>query len=326
MALVSFFSAKGAPGATTTAMLVAALWPRPTLLVDADGAGGDVGLRLTSPAGTPLTRNPGLLTLLPLARHGLVPGVVLDHSQVALGGQRVLVGLENPAQAEAAGALWPTLAQAFHDLPGMDVVIDAGRLNHRSFQLPLLQRSDVVVGVVRADPTSVVHMRQRLSLLHETFAPLGAEGPRLGLVCVEDVQHQGEAASAVQTVAAELPDVLDLGQVALDPKAVRMFHGEPVYRPERSMIVRSGHTLVERLLAAAGPALAPPGVPYDVTHPVPDPPATNGVGPGAAEHPPDTHPADEAGNAPAEPADGIPDGEEGAALRRPRRQRRRLFR
>lgn len=325
MALVSFFSAKGAPGATTTAMLVAALWPRPTLLVDADGAGGDVGLRLTAPTGAPLTRNPGLLTLLPLARHGLVPGVVLDHSQVALGGQRVLVGLENPAQAEAAGALWPTLAQAFHELPGMDVVIDAGRLNHRSFQLPLLQRSDVVVGVVRADPTSVVHMRQRLSLLHETFAPLGADAPRLGLVCVEDVQHQGEAASAIQTVAAEVPDVLDLGQVALDPKAVRMFHGEPVFRPERSMIVRSGHTLVERLLAAAGPALAPPEEPYDVTQPAPDPAARNGAGPGTVEHA-ETQPAGDHAHQNGTPADGTRDGEEEPVLRRPRRQRRRLFR
>lgn len=258
MALISFFSAKGAPGATTTAMLVAALWPRPTLLVDADGAGGDVALRLTASSGASLTRSPGLLTLLPLARHGLAPSVVLDHTQVAMGGQRVLVGLENPGQAEAAGALWPTLAQAFDDLPGMDVIIDAGQVSARSGQLSLLQRSDLVVGVLRAEPTSVVHMRQRMRFLAESFAPLAPDAPRLGLVCVEHVQEQGEASSAVGTVAEEVGDLLDLGQVALDRKAVRIFHGEPVFRPERSMLVRSGQTLVQTLLAAAGPTLSPP--------------------------------------------------------------------
>lgn len=261
MALISYFSAKGAPGVTTTAMLTAALWPRPTLLVDADGAGGDVALRLTAPSGAALTRSPGLLTLLPLARHGLAPGVVLDHTQVALGGQRVLVGLENPGQAEAAGALWPTLARTFRELPAMDVVVDAGQVTSRSGQLALLQHSDLVIGVLRAEPTSVVHLRQRVRLLTENFATLGSDAPRLGVVCIEQVQEQSEAASAVSAIRAEVSGVLDLGQVALDRKAVRMFHGEPVYRAERSMLVRSGRTLVERLLAAAGPTVSAPEEP-----------------------------------------------------------------
>ncbi len=258
MALISFFSAKGAPGVTSTAMLVAALWPRPTLLVDADGNGGDVGLRLTSPNGTALTRNPGLLSLLPLARHGLAANVVLDHSQVALGGQRVLVGVENPEQADAGVALWPILARAFHALPGMDVVIDAGQLTSRAGQLSLVQHSDLAIGVVRAEASSVVHMRRRAASLAETFNTLGADAPTLGMVCVETVQGQPEASSAVGTIAAEIGSLHDFGQVALDSRAVRMFHGEPVSRPERTMLVRSGRSLVERLVTAAGPTLAAP--------------------------------------------------------------------
>ncbi|WP_158288565.1 hypothetical protein [Ornithinimicrobium flavum] len=128
MALITFFSAKGAPGVTSTSMLVAALWPRQTLLVDADGSGGDLLMRLPDEQGVALTQHPGLLTLLPLARHGLAPGVVLDHSQVVHGGQRVLVGLESAEQSEAAGALWPTLARAFRELPDADVMVDAGQL------------------------------------------------------------------------------------------------------------------------------------------------------------------------------------------------------
>lgn len=258
MALITFFSAKGAPGVTSTAMLVAAVWPRPTLLVDADGSGGDLLMRLPAESGMALTQHPGLLTLLPLARHGLAPGVVLDHSQVVQGGQRVLVGLETPEQADAAAALWATLARAFREIPGTDIIIDAGQLTPRSGQLALAQRSDLVVGVVRPTPASVMHMRERMTVLQQTFAGLGSEAPRVGLLALADVQRQDEASSAIATVRAEDDKLLDLGQVALDPRAERMFHGEPITRPERSMLVRSGRSLVERLIAAVGPGAAPP--------------------------------------------------------------------
>lgn len=258
MALISFFSAKGAPGATSTAMLVAAVWPRPTVLVDADGAGGDLLMRLPAESGVSLTQHPGLLTLLPLARHGLAPGVVLDHSQVVQGGQRVLVGLETAEQADAAAALWPTLARAFREIPGTDVVIDAGQLSPRAGQLALAQRSDLVVGVVRPNPASVMHLRERMVVLQQSFAALGADAPRVGVLAISDVQHPEEASAAIAAVRAQSPDVIDLGQVAHDPRAERMFHGEPVGRPERTMLVRSGRSLVQRLTAALGPGLAPP--------------------------------------------------------------------
>ncbi|HVU90955.1 MAG TPA: hypothetical protein VHC23_01905, partial [Jatrophihabitans sp.] len=67
MSTVVFFSAKRAPGATTAAMLAAALWQRPAVLADCDPAGGDVALRLPAPDGRPLDVERGLLSLLPLA-------------------------------------------------------------------------------------------------------------------------------------------------------------------------------------------------------------------------------------------------------------------
>lgn len=259
MALISFFSAKGAPGTTSTAMLVAALWPRPTLLVDADPVGGDLLMRLPTEAGLALTQRPGLLTLLPLARHGLAPGVVLDHSQVVQGGQRVLVGLDSPEQAEASAALWPTLGRTFRELPGTDVVIDLGQLSLRSSQLPLAERSDIVIGVIRPTPASVLHMRQRLTALTRTMATLGPDAPLVGLVAVADVQQQNEASSALATVLTDVPGVHHLGMVAHDPRAERMFHGDLLTRPERTMLVRSGRSLVQRVLAQVGGAEpAPP--------------------------------------------------------------------
>ena len=310
MALISLFSAKGAPGVTSTAMLVAALWPRPTLLVDADGNGGDLLMRLPSDSGLALTQHPGLLTLLPLARHGLSSGVVLDHSQVALGGQRVLVGLDTPEQAEASSALWPTLARAFREVPGTDVIVDAGQLGARSGQLSLVQRSDLVVGVVRAHPASVMHMRERMTVLQQTFAGLGADAPRLGLVALTGVQQQDEASSAVATVRTDLPEILDLGQVALDPRPERMFHGDPVSRPERTMLVRSGRSLVERLVAAVGPSIATSA---PTAQPGPRPGGDGGEVPadGAATADDDAAAADETGG---------PTSDEEAS-RRPRKKR-----
>lgn len=258
MALISFLSAKGAPGVTSTAALVAALWPRPTVLVDADPAGGDLALRLVADNGAPLSRTPSLLTLLPLARHGLSRGTVLEHTQTSMGGQRVLVGVERPEQAEAGAALWPVVAQAFGELGDTDVVVDAGQVLPRSAHLALLQASDLVVGVVRPQASSVVHLRRRLQMLAERFAPLGAQAPRLGVVCVAPVQRQDEAGAAVATITAEVTSVVDLGQVAWDPSAVRMFEGDPIFRPERTMLVRSGRALVDRLVGAAGVQLPPP--------------------------------------------------------------------
>ncbi len=71
MGVVTFLSAKGSPGVTTTALLAAALWPRPALLLEADPAGGDVAARVPAADGGLLDTSRGLLPLLTAARRGL---------------------------------------------------------------------------------------------------------------------------------------------------------------------------------------------------------------------------------------------------------------
>ncbi|WP_134772081.1 hypothetical protein [Ornithinimicrobium flavum] len=122
-------------------------------------------------------------------------------------------------------------------------------------------------------------MRDRLTVLTQTFAALGEDAPQVGLVTLGDVQEQQEAAAAVETARGELRGVLDLGQVALDPRAERMFHGEPVRRPETTMLVRSGRSLVERLVAAVGPVRSAPadGIPGSAERPAADTPDATAV-------------------------------------------------
>ena len=191
MALVTVMSAKGAPGATTTAMLVAALWPQDTLLVDADPSGGDVALRLPRLDGRALDRDRGLLSLLPLARRGVTPELVREHTQVALGGQRVLAGLAGPEQSRAVGPLWQTLAEAFARLPGADVVVDAGQVHSQSPHLALVHRSDaLLVSTARPRGTSSTPAAgSRRSPTHLSDSPT-----RVGLVGVATAHAEGRRA------------------------------------------------------------------------------------------------------------------------------------
>ncbi len=249
MALLTVMSAKGAPGVTTTAMLVASLWPRPTVLVDADPLGGDVALRLPGEDGRALDRERGLLSLLPAARRGLLPEMVAQHAQTVRGGQPVLAGLAGPEQAAAVGPLWRTLAEAFARVPGVDVVVDAGQVHAQSPHLPLVLGSDCLVWVYRPTAASVLHTRRRIEGLTEHLRDLPAE---VGVVAVAGHRDDAEWAEGAATLVADRPWARSLGAVALDPKAVAMFHGGEVFRPERSLLVRSGRALVADLVAGLG--------------------------------------------------------------------------
>jgi hypothetical protein len=187
------------------------------------------------------------LSLLPLARRGLAPEVVLDHCQEAMGGQLLLAGLAGPEQASAVGGLWAELATVFTRLPGHDVIVDAGRAHSTAVHLPLLRQSQLVAGVFRPTVAGVMTLRSRLAALKDPLGAGRAGGPRVGVVSVDDVQHQREALAAVSGIQAELPWVESFGQVALDRKAAVMFDGQPVSRPERTMLVRSGQRLADTL-------------------------------------------------------------------------------
>lgn len=251
MALISFLCAKGAPGTTTTGMLLANLWPAPSILVDADPLGGDVALRLSAEHG-PLDLDRGLMSLLPAARRGLEPHVVLSHCQVAIGGQSIVAGLPGPEQAVAVAPLWPSLAAAFGRVPEHDVFADLGQVHSKSTHLAMLEQSSAALVVFRPTAWSVVHTRRRLESLEETL-----RARHVGVVCVATARESREAAVATESLLQGLTDwVHDYGVVADDKDAVRMYDGGQVFRPERSLLVRSGRSIVQRLYAELGPVAA----------------------------------------------------------------------
>lgn len=276
VAVLAFCAAKGAPGVTTTALLAAALWPRPVMLADCDPDGGDVALRLPDAHGAPLDPGRGLLTLLPHARRRLEPSALHEHTQQVVGGIPVLAGLAGPEQAEAAGTLWDTLAGAFVDLPGTDVVVDAGRVHGQRVHLPVLRRADVVVWVVRPRVSDVVHLRERLHALEPVLVQEDGTRPRTGVAVVAPVDARTEVDDVLRSLRPELPWVELFGHVALDRRGSRIFNGAGVRRPDRTMLVRSGHPLVAKLIGALPRRPHPLSatlqqVPLMVQHAEPDP-------------------------------------------------------
>jgi len=255
VAIVSVLSAKGSPGTTTTAMLAAALWPRPVLLLDADPAGGDVGVRWPAVHGGPLDGDRGLLPLLTQARRGLSPAQLLAQAQPAAGGTPVVCGLASPEQADAAAALWPAVAAAAQELTGpageaVDVVVDAGRVTARSVHLPLLRASAVVVLVLRADVSGVLHARERLRSLADALRRADGLRPRVGVVVLEG-PRAADADEAAGAVRGAGDWVEDLGRLPHDPAGARVFSAALHPRPERTALVRAGRPLVATLAAAA---------------------------------------------------------------------------
>lgn len=250
MGVLAFLSAKGAPGTTTTALLTAALWPAPVLLVDADPEGGDIALRLRREDGAPVDRSRGLLSLLPLARREMQPATLPEHAQVLRGGTEVIAGLSGPEQAGAAGHLWSNLADAFARTADRDILLDCGRVSPRSVHLPLLQRADLLVCVVRPTVSGIVHTRERLAALEPSLVSVEGHRPRVGVVLVADKPGGRDARGAADVLARDLPGVEVFGVLALDSQGASVFDGYEIARPERTMLVRSGRQVVADLVAA----------------------------------------------------------------------------
>ena len=128
MALIAVAADKGSPGVTTTAVALAAIWPRPVLLAECDPAGGDLVYRLPGQDGQRLDPHRGLLSLAVAARRGPQTHQVWPHVQKLRGGLDVLTGVTSAEQGAGLDGLWGSVGAALAGLPEADVIADCGRL------------------------------------------------------------------------------------------------------------------------------------------------------------------------------------------------------
>ncbi|WP_370614114.1 hypothetical protein [Mumia sp. Pv 4-285] len=248
MALIALASAKGAPGVTTTALVLGALWPRPVLVAECDPSGADIATRMPRDDGGSLDPQTGLLSLAAAGRRSLHAGLVDMHTQRVLGGLEVLAGPQFPEQAGGLATAWSQLGPVLSRMPQHDVVADLGRIGALTPQNALLASADAVLLVVDTAPSSVVHVRHRLRPVTDTVG--GAYGAPVHVAVVappKRTQVVREIRDALEATDVELAGV---HHVAYDERGAHLFQGQTHARPDKLALIRSAGPLVSELAAA----------------------------------------------------------------------------
>lgn len=250
MSLITFASAKGSPGVSTTVTTLASLWPTTVVSADLDPVGGDFALRHRADENVPLAENRGLVSLGAALRGG-DDAHLGDHLQRTDDGLLVLTGVASPGQVRGLGTAWPHIARvmATHDT---DVLVDAGRYVAGSPVGPVIERSDALVFLARADLEGLAHLRTRLSVLQESIRTGALEGLKVGYVLVGDAGDARGQADTERLFDSAGLKARALGVVAHDPRTVRNLHTDSPRRLRRSTYVRSLLEVGERIRSFAG--------------------------------------------------------------------------
>ncbi len=249
MALIVVAGDKGSPGVTTTAVALAAAWPRRAVVAECDPHGGDLVYRMAAEQGGPLDPNRGLLSIAIAARRGFEAAALPEHLQRITGGLEVMVGLGTAEQSAAVSGHWPQLGRCFDHfaaLPqGADVVADCGRLWPDSPALELMPYAALVLLIARADAEQVAHVRDRVnglsSRLHGNQGSTASLArPPIGVVLIAPPREARKAAAQVGellSVTAGGGEVL--GVIAEDPEGAAAINGRGRARVDKSLLIRS---------------------------------------------------------------------------------------
>jgi hypothetical protein len=253
MPLIALASVKSSPGVTTAALALASAWKTASrrLLVEADPAGGDLGLWLGLPAA------PGLAGLAAAARHGHEAGLPWRHARELAGGTHLVTA---PAGAEQAAACVAALAAAGlpQELVGGEepALADCARLYPGSPALAVAAAAQVTLLVVRPRVSELAHLEPRIRGLEQA-------GLRLSLILVPDGRRPpGEAAYPADEIAGVL-GVPVRATLPADPRAVgQLCRRAGDLGPARRLpLLREAAAVTGALEEALGHPAAAPGVP-----------------------------------------------------------------
>ncbi|MFC4897521.1 hypothetical protein ACFQVD_24400 [Streptosporangium amethystogenes subsp. fukuiense] len=242
VALIVLAADKGAPGVTTAATALGAIWPRPVLLAECDPAGGDLAYRLPAADGGVLNPARGLLTLGATARRGLHPEQIHEHTQKIIGGLDILAGLTHGEQAAGLTWLWGPLGRALATMPGADVLADCGRLGGHPQLAELTAEASLVVLFTRASLDHVAHLRERLQIMPRE--------PQVGVVVIADPRQYRTTIEEVRRIVVGTGrNLAFVSGLAHDPKGAELLRGQWGGRLDRSLLIRTARELGGRLAA-----------------------------------------------------------------------------
>ena len=246
--LIALASVKGSPGVTSAALALAAVWPNPVVLVEADPSGGDLTYRCRLSPGTVIESRSGLVGLAAAVRshagHGSRDvagmGAALRAASVELAcGVRAVTGVTSAAQSRGLAGVWPAINSACAGA-GLDVITDLGRVGPDHPAAPLVSTADHLLVVASATLASVMH-------LHEAIPDLVASrlGRTPGMRCSPVLV--GPDAHATRD-GADLDSLLSRHGLALEPTLAVPFDQRALHRLEdgESPSGRLGRTLLLR--------------------------------------------------------------------------------
>ncbi|MCI0687500.1 MAG: hypothetical protein L0Y54_09730, partial [Sporichthyaceae bacterium] len=239
MTLICVGSATGAPGVTTTALALAAVWPRPVLLAETDPAGSALLYRLG------LDPRSGLVSLA-TATASPRPGDLAEHTQHIPGGLPVLAGVHDAGQGRAFGPLWDRLGQALAGLDAADTIADCGRLNPTGDSLRLLSHAALILLLVHSEIAAAAHLRNLAAALAGSWPP--GDAPRLAVAIQTPVGQRDETIGQASTLLAKsrVPVAL-VTTIAADPAGAAELGVGRRRRVGESPLLRSARRLAKEL-------------------------------------------------------------------------------
>jgi hypothetical protein len=261
MALIAIGADKGAPGVTTTALALAAVWPRPVLLAECDPAGGDLVYRLPAADGGRLDPRRGVLSLAVAARRGMQSNQVWEQTQKLHGGLDVLTGVTNAEQGAGLNLLWGPVGKMLAGLSHADVIADCGRIGVDGPHYDLLAEATLVVLITRPVLGEIIRLRDRVAAVAAAASKRGRRGFVVDVVVVADQKRfkitLGEVAHALGqgNVPARI-----VGALADEPKSAEMLCGQWGGRLDKTLLMRTARDIAQRL-AESLPMLSQQGQP-----------------------------------------------------------------
>jgi hypothetical protein len=238
MSLVAVGSVRGAPGATTLAVALAAAWDRSgrsPFLLEADPDGGVLAARFG------LGHRPSLTELGVRARSALHADDLWQAAQAlpAPGsGHTVPVVVAHPSADQCQATLrtvGPRLGALLGSMPEHDVIADVGRLRPGSPALGLVDEASLVLVVLRPRLEEIDAVAQRVTTLNE-------RGP-VRLVLVGERPYP----------AAEVASVLGVGVIGViadDPRSAAPLRGAGgAHGLARLPLLRSARALAGQIVA-----------------------------------------------------------------------------
>lgn len=238
MTLVALCSGKGAPGVSTLACVVGAVWPpkRRVVVAECDPSGNDLVARFG------LSPRHGMTSLALSQRRSERSDATFDlHLQSLPGGLEVLVGPVTPDAASSLDREFASVGTAMFP-PEIDLLVDCGRvLSSAPGQQEIVKAADHVIVVSRPDAAGLAHALWTLDLVRNVSEGVSS------IVVVGSLQFSvGEMESAFRTKL--------VGAIPRDEKSAAMVCGTPgrSRRFARSDLVISARRLVDQILSQRG--------------------------------------------------------------------------